>query len=148
MIVKPETVITWHRKGFRLIWTWKSRRRRGGRAPVACEVRDLIRRMTQENPLWVAPRIHGELMKLGIGVSEASVSKYMVRHRKPPSQSWRAFLQNHVGCFASIDFFEVPTVTLNLLFAFVVLHHERRRIVHLGVTTNPTAAWVAQQVLC
>ncbi len=102
--------------------------------------------MTRQNPLWGAPRIHGELLNLGIEVSEASVSKYMVRHPKPPSQSWRTFLQNHVGCLASIDFFVVPTATFSFLFAFVVLHHERRRIVHLGVTANPTAAWVAQQI--
>ena len=134
VIVRPETVITWHRKGFRLFWTWKSRRRRAGRAPVPREVRDIIRRMSRENPLWGAPRIHGELLKLGIEVSEATVSKYMERHRKPPSQTWRTFLRNHVGCLASIDFFVVPTATFSLLFAFVVLHHERRRIVHLGVT--------------
>ena len=146
VIVKPETVITWHRKGFRLFWTWKSRRRRGGRAPVPREVRDLVRRMSRENPLWGAPRIHGELLKLGIEVSEATVSKYMERHRKPPSQTWRTFLRNHVGCLASIDFFVVPTATFSLLFAFVVLHHERRRIVHFAVTANPTAAWVAQQI--
>ena len=146
VIVKPETVITWHRKGFRLFWTWKSRRRRGGRAPVPREVRDLVRRMSRENPLWGAPWIHGELKKLGIEVSEATVSKYMERHRKPPSQTWRTFLRNHVGCLASIDFFVVPTATFSLLFAFVVLHHERRRIVHFAVTANPTAAWVAQQI--
>ena len=146
VIVKPETVITWHRKGFRLFWTWKSRRWRGGRAPVPREVRDLIRRMSRENPLWGAPRIHGELLKLGIEVSEATVSKYLERHRKPPSQTWRTFLRNHVGCLASIDFFVVPTATFNLLFAFVVLQHERRRIVHFAVTANPTAAWVAQQI--
>ena len=102
--------------------------------------------MSREVPLWGAPRIHGELLKLGIEVSEATVSKYMVRHPKPPSQSWRTFLRNHVGCLASIDFFVVPTATFGLLFAFVVLHHERRRIVHLCVTANPTAAWVAQQI--
>ena len=101
VIVRPETVITWHRKGFRLFWTWKSRRRRGGRAPVPREVRDIIRRMSRENPLWGAPRIHGELLKLGIEVSEATVSKYIERHRKPPSQTWRTFLRNHVGCLAS-----------------------------------------------
>ena len=146
VIVRPETVITWHRKGFRLFWTWKSRRRRGGRAPVPREVRNLIRRMSRENPFWGAPRIHGELLKLGFEVSEATVSKYMDRHRKPPSQTWRTFLRNHVGCLASIDFFVVPTATFSFLFGFVVLHHERRRIVHFAVTANPTAAWVAQQI--
>ncbi len=146
VIVKPETVIDWHRKGFRLYWTWKSRRGKPGRPPVATEVRDLIRRMSRENPLWGAPRIHGELLKLGIEVSEAAVSKYLARHPKPPSQTWRTVLENHVGNLASIDFFVVPTATFSLLVAFIVLHHERRRIVHIGVTANPTAAWVAQQI--
>jgi transposase InsO family protein len=146
VIVKPETVIGWHRKGFRLWWTWKSRRGKPGRPPMSREVRDLIRRMSRENPLWGAPRIHGELMKLGIGVSEATVSKYMTRHPKPPSQTWRTFLENHVGSLASIDFFVVPTATFTLLFAFIVLQHERRRIVHIGVTAHPTTAWIAQQM--
>ena len=146
VIVKPETVIAWHRKGFRLFWTWKSRRGKLGRQPVPREVRDLIRRMSRENPLWGAPRIHGELLKLGLEVSEATVSKYMTRHPRPPSQTWRAFLENHVGCLASIDFFVVPTATFTMLFAFIVLRHERRRIVHVGVTAHPTAAWVAQQI--
>ena len=146
VIVKPETVIGWHRKGFRLFWTWKSRRQRGGRPPVPREVRDLIRRMSRENPLWGAPRIHGELLKLGIKVSEATVSKYMSHPPKPPSQTWRTFLRNHANCMASMDFFVLPTATLRLLFVFIVLHHERRRIVHFGVTAQPTAAWVAQQI--
>jgi transposase InsO family protein len=146
VIVTPETVIGWHRKGFRLYWTWKSRRRRGGRPPVPSEVRDLIRRMSRENPLWGAPRIHGELLKLGIKVSEATVSKYMSHPPKPPSQTWRTFLRNHANCMASMDFFVLPTATLRLLFVFIVLHHERRRIVHFGVTAQPTAAWVAQQI--
>ena len=102
--------------------------------------------MSRENPLWGAPRIHGELLKLGIEVSQATVSKYMERHRKPPSQTWRTFLRNHVGCLASIDFFVVPTPTFSFLYGFVVLQHERRRIVHFAVTANPTAAWVAPQV--
>ncbi len=146
VIVKPETVIGWHRKGFRLFWTWESRRRRGGRPPVPREVRDLIRRMSCEKPLWVAPRIHGELLKLGIKVSEATVSKYMSHPPKPPSQTWRTFLRNHANCMASMDFFVLPTATLRFLFVFIVLHHERRRIVHFGVTAQPTAAWVAQQI--
>ncbi len=146
VIVKPETVIGWHRKGFRLFWTWKSRRWKGGRLPIAREARDLIRRMSLENPLWGAPRIHGELMKLGIEVSEATVSKYMTRSRKPPSQTWRTFLQNHATCIASIDIFVLPTATFRLLFVFIVLNHERRRIMHYGVTPHPTAAWVAQQI--
>ncbi len=146
VIVKPETVIGWHRKGFRLYWTWKSRRRIGGRPPVPREVRGLIRRMNRENPLWGAPRIHGELMKLGFKISETAVSKYMVRFPTPPSQTWRTFLWNHADCLASIDLFVLPTATFRILFVIVVLHHERRRIVHFGVTANPTADWVAQQI--
>ena len=110
------------------------------------DVRELIRRMCRENPLWGAPRIHGELMKLGIEASEATVSRYMVRHRKPPSQTWRTFLDNHVGCLVSADFFVVPTATFAVLFVFIVLRHERRRIEHVGVTAHPTTAWVAQQI--
>ncbi len=146
VIVKPETVIGWHRKGFRLYWTWSSRRRRGGRPSIPRDVRALIRRVSRENPLWGAPRIHGELLKLGIQVSEATVSKYLARLPKPPSQTWRTFLRNHADCLASIDFFVLPTATFQLLFVFIVLHHERRRIVHFGVTAHPTAAWVGQQI--
>lgn len=146
VIVRPETVIGWHRKGFRLFWTRKSRPGKPGRPPVSREIRDLVRRMTRENTLWGAPRIHGELLKLGFSISQAAVSKYMVRHPSPPSQSWRTFLTNHADCLASIDFFVVPTATFRLLFGFIVLHHERRRIVHFGVTANPTMAWVAQQI--
>ena len=146
VIVKPETVIGWHRKGFRLYWTWKSRRRGGGRPPIPRDVRDLIRRMSRENPLWGAPRIHGELLKLGIEVSEATVSKYLARLPKPPSQTWRTFLRNHARALASIDFFVLPTATFRLLMVFIVLHHERRQVVHFGVTAHPTAAWVAQQI--
>jgi transposase InsO family protein len=146
VIVKPETVVGWHRKGFRLFWTWKSRRRRDGRPTVSREVRDLIRRMSRENPLWGAPRIHGELLKLGIDVSQATVSKYMKNFPRPPSQTWLTFLRNHIHCSASMDFLVLPTATLRLLFVFIVLHHERRRIVHFGVTDHPTAAWIKQQV--
>jgi transposase InsO family protein len=146
VIVKPETVIGWHRKGFRLYWTWKSRRRGGGRPPIPRDVRALISRMSRGNPLWGAPRIHGELLKLGIEVSEATVSKYLARIPKPPSQTWRTFLRNHAKDLASIDFFVLPTATFRLLMVFIVLRHERRQVVHFGVTANPTAAWVAQQI--
>ena len=146
VIVRPETVIGWHRKAFRLFWTWKSRRGKPGRPPVSREIRDLVRRMSRENTRWGAPRIHGELLKLGFSISQAAVSKYMVRYPSPPSQSWRTFLTNHADCLASIDFFVVPTATFHLLFGFIVLHHERRQIVHFGVTANPTMAWVAQQI--
>jgi len=146
-VVKPETVIRWHRKGFKLYWTWKSRRRGHGRPAVSSEVRELIRKMSRANPLWGAPRIHGELQKLGIAISQAAVSKYMVRHRRPPSQTWRTFLDNHVGSLVSIDFFTVPTVTFKVLFVFVVLAHDRRRVVHFNVTDSPTAIWTAQQIV-
>ena len=146
VIVRPETVIGWHRKGFRLFWTWKWRRGKPGRPPVSREIRYLVRRMSRENTRWGAPRIHGELLKLGFSISQAAVSKYMVRYPSPPSQSWRTFLTNHADCLASNDFFVVPTATFHLLFGFIVLHHERRQIVHFGVTANPTMAWVAQQI--
>jgi len=147
VIVKPDTVIRWHRMGFRLFWTWKSRRHRRGRPQVPQEVRVLIRRMSRENPLWGAPRIHGELLKLGIGISQATVSNYMVRHPRPPSQTWRTFLANHVGGLASIDLFIVPTATYGVLYAFIVLRHERRRVVHFDVTFHPTSAWLGQQLV-
>ena len=145
-IVKPETVIAWHRKGFRLYWSWKSRRC-PGRPPVVAEVRELIRRMSLANPGWGAPRIHGELGKLGITVSETTVAKYMARLRKPPSQAWRTFLSNHLGNLVAVDFFVVPTATFRLLFVFVVLAHDRRRPVHFAVTRHPTAEWTAQQLV-
>ena len=110
------------------------------------DVRDLIRKMSQANPLWGAPRIHGELLKLGIGVCETTIAKYMVRASKPPSQAWRAFLNNHLTQIAAVDFFVVPTITYRILFVFVVLAHERRRIVHFNVTAHPTAEWTAQQI--
>jgi transposase InsO family protein len=146
VIVKPETVIAWHRKGFRLFWTWKVRRGRRGRPAVAREVRDLIRRMSRENPLWGAPHIHGELLKLGIEIGETSVGKYLVRHRKPPSQTWRTFLRNHVKTLVSVDFFIVPTIRFEVLYVFLVLAHERRRVVHFNVTTHPASEWTAQQL--
>jgi putative transposase len=145
VIVKPETVLGWHRQGFRLFWTWKSRRR-VGRPTVPLEVRTLIRTMSRANPLWGAPRIHGELLKLGIDVSQATVAKYMVRRRQPPSQTWRTFLANHMGQMMAADFFVVPTATCRLLFVLIVLAHDRRRIVHVAVTAHPTAAWTAQQL--
>ena len=145
--VQPETVIRWHRRGFRLYWRWKSRPRWPGRQRVPKEVRDLIRGMSRSNPLWGAPRIHGELLKLGIMLSQATVSKYMVRHRRPPSQSWRAFLNNHAKDIASVDFFTVPTATFRVLFVFLVLSNDRRRVIHFNVTESPTAAWTGQQIV-
>jgi len=146
VIVKPETVVAWHRKGFRLFWTWKVRHGQPGRPAVPKDVRELIRKMSRENPLWGAPHVHGELLKLGIDVGEASVGKYMVRHRKPPSQTWRTLLQNHGKTMVSVDFFTVPTIRFQILDVFPVLAHERRRILHFGVTAHPTAEWTARQL--
>ena len=145
VIVKPETVIAWHRRSFRLFWRWKSRRR-VGRPTVPLDVRTLIRTMSDANPLWGAPRIHGELLKLGVDVCQATVAKYMGRRRRPPSQTWRAFLTNHVGQIVAADFFVVPTATCRLLFVLVLLAHERRRVVHVAITAHPTAMWTAQQL--
>jgi len=114
LLVKPETVIRWHRKGFRFYWKWKSRRRIG-RPGVSKEIRDLIRNMSSANVLWGAPRLHAELLKLGIEVSQATVAKYMVKHRQPPSQTWRTFLENHVQQLVSVDFFVVPTLSFRIL---------------------------------
>src|SRR4051794_1738593 len=146
MIVKAETVIAWHRKGFRLFWTWRIHRGKPGRPKVPQEIRDLIRMLSRNNPRWGAPRIHGELLKLGIEITEPTVAKYMVRVRKPPSQTWRTFLENHVKTMVSVDFFTVPTIRFEILYVFVVLAHERRRIVHFAVTAHPTAEWTAQQL--
>ena len=145
VIVKPEKLIAWHRRGFRLFWTWKSRRRLG-RPPVPPDVRTLIRTLSAANALWGAPRIHGELLKLGIEVCQATVARYMVRRRQPPSQTWRTFLANHRAQIVAADFLVVPTATGRLLFVLVMLAHERRRVVHVAVTAHPTAAWTAQQL--
>jgi transposase InsO family protein len=146
LFVKPATVLVWHRKGFRLFWRWKIRHGKPGRPAVPKEVRDLIPMMSWNNPRWGAPRIHGELLKLGIEITEPTVAKYMVRHRQPPSQTWRTFLRNHVDSMVSIDFFTVPTVRFQILYVFLVLAHDRRRILHFGVTAHPTAEWTAHQL--
>src|SRR3989454_7680743 len=145
-VVRPATVVRWHRQGFRRYWAWKSRRL-WGRPAIGTELQELIRRMSRANPLWGAPRIHGELLKLGLTVSEVTVSKYMVRPRRPPSQVWRAFLKNHARELIALDFFTVPTATFRVLFVFVVLSHGRRRLVHFNVTEHPTADWTARQLL-
>ena len=132
--------------GFRLFWTWKVRHGRPGRPVVTRETRGLIRKMCRENPGWGAPRIHGELLKLGIAIGETSVGKYMLRCRKPYSQTWRTFLENHVSQLASIDFFTVPTIRFQVLYVFLVLAHDRRRIIHFNVTAHPTAEWTGQQL--
>ena len=144
-IVQPGTVVRWHQQGFRYYWRWKSRRR--GRPRIDPEIRDLIRRMCRANPLWGAPRIHGELQKLGIEVSEATVSKYMIKRRGPPSQTWRTFLENHGKEIIALDFFTVPTATFRILFVLIILSHDRRRILHFNVTEHPTAAWTARQLI-
>ena len=145
VIVKPETVLRWHRRGFRAYWRWKSWRR-GGRPRIGREFRELIRRMSRENPLWGAPRIHGELLMLGIDVSESTVGRYMVRTRRPRSQGWKTFLRNQAAGIASIDLFVVRTISFKLLYGLVILHHARRRLARIAVTTNPTAEWIAGQV--
>ena len=147
VIVKPETVLAWHRRGFRLFWTWKIRHGQpAGRPGVPVAVRRLIRAMSRDNPRWGAPRIHGELLKLGIDIGETSVGKYMVRRRQPPSQTWRTFLDNHVKTMVSVDFFTVPTIRFQVLYVFLVLAHDRRRILHFNVTAHPTAEWTGQQL--
>ena len=144
-IVQAETVVRWHRQGFRYYWRWKSRHR--GRPQADLEIRALIRQMCRANPLWGAPRIHGELLKLGIDVSETTVSKYMIKHRGSPSQNWRTFLQNHAKELVGLDFFTVPTATFRVLFVLVILSHDRRRILHFNVTEHPSAEWTARQLL-
>jgi hypothetical protein len=126
----PDTLVRWHRKGFRLYWTWKSRRYQGGRPAIDPNVRELIRTMSRNNIGWGAPQIHGELQMLGIQVSESTVAKYMIRPRKPPSQTWKTFLENHAVDLVSVDFFTVPTATFRIMYVFIILHHERREIVH------------------
>jgi putative transposase len=145
-VVRPETVVRWHRQGFRRYWAWKSRHR-WGRPAIGREVRDLIRRMSRANPLWGALRIHGELLKLGLTVSQATVSKYMPRPRRPPSQVWRTFLKNHAQDLIALDFFTVPTATFRVLFVLVVLSHGRRRLRHFNITEHPTAEWTGRQLI-
>ncbi|MCH8805946.1 MAG: transposase [Planctomycetes bacterium] len=147
VIVRPETVVRWHRTGFRLYWRWKSQKHRPGRPKIAAEIRQLIRRMAQENPTWGAPRIQSELALLGHDVAESTVAKYMNRSRKPPSQTWRTFLENHSPDIVAIDFFFVATVSFRLLYCFLVLRQDRRRVVHFNVTPYPSARWTAQQVV-
>jgi hypothetical protein len=141
-IVEPETVVRWHRAGFRLFWRWKSRQR-GGRPKVELEIRQLIREMSLANPLWGAPRIHGELLKLGIDLGQTSVAKYMAKRRRPPSQGWKTFLRKHA---ASMDLFFVPTISFRLLYGLLIMRHGRCQMLWLGVTEHPTAEWVARQL--
>jgi hypothetical protein len=146
-IVQPDTVIKWHQQGFKLYWRWKSKPKTAGRPPIGKDIRDLIRRMARENPLWGAPHILSELRLLGYEVAQATVAKYMPKTRKPPSQTWRTFLDNHVSDIAAIDFFVVPTLTFRVLYGFLVLRHDHRQVVHFHATEHPTAQWVAQQII-
>ena len=141
-VVQPETILRWHRAGFRTFWRWKSRNR-VGRPKIDRELCELIRRISMENPLWGASRIHGELLKLGFKVAHSTVSKYMARGRRPPSQSWKTFLRNHAEAIAAVDLCVVPTLTFERLFAFLVLGHGRRQLLWFEVTRHPTAALLA-----
>ena len=145
VLVQPETLVRWHRAGFRRYWRWRSRRRLG-RPPVGSELRDLIRQMSRENPLWGAPRIHGELLKLGFGVAQSTVAKYVAKRRGPPSQGRKTFLHNHADGIAAMDLFVVPTIGFRMLYGLVIVRLARRLLVWTAVTTNPTAEWVARQV--
>ena len=148
IIVKPQTVVAWHRKGFKLFWKYKSRSRSPGRPSVSKEIKNLVCKMANANPLWGAPRIHGELLKLGIEISERSVSN-LIRslRRRPPSQTWKTFLKNHLHNTVSIDFFTVPTVTFKVLFVLVILKNSRREVLHFNSTANPTAQWASRQII-
>jgi transposase InsO family protein len=145
-VIRPETLVHWHRAGFRWYWRWKSRSF-GGRPQIDTELRALIRQMSIENPLWGAPRIHGELLKLGFEVAQSSVAKYMVKRSGPPSQGWGAFLRNHAPDIAAMDLFVVPTIGFDLLYAFLIVRLDRRELVWTNVTTHPTAEWIARQIL-
>jgi putative transposase len=146
VLVKPTTLRQWHRRGFRFVWSFRSGARRPGRPQIALEVRDLIRQMSTANPLWGAPRIHGELLKLGIEVSQATVGRSMPWRPKEPSPTWRSFPQNHITDIAAVDMFVVATATFGLLYAVIVLGHDRRRVIHFDVTQNPTQTWLARQI--
>ena len=146
-LIKADTVVGWQRRGFRIYWTRISQRKNAGRPQVSSEARALIRKMVAANPYWGAPRLHGELLKLGIDLSERTVSRLMPTNRKPPSQSWKAFLNNHVRELVALDFYTVPTVTFRVLFVLVVLSHHRRQLVYFNVTEHPTAFWTGQQMV-
>jgi hypothetical protein len=148
LIVKPETVVSWHRAGFRLYWRWRSRGPAAGRATITAEIQELIRRMARENRSWGAPKIHGELLKLGFVLSERSVSRYLraVRRRGDPGKRWLAFLRNHREAIVALDFFTLPTVNFGVLYCFFVIEQAWRRILHFHVTAHPTSGWVVQQM--
>ena len=145
LIVQPETVVGWHRQGFKLYWRFKSRKR-SGRPRISCEIRKLIRQMSQDNLTWGVPRIKSELALLGYEVAESTVAKYMHRQKKPPSQTWKTFLLNHADQIAAIDFFTMPSVSYRIFYVFIVLRHSDRKILHFNITRNPSAIWTAQQI--
>ena len=146
LIVQPETLIRWHRQSFRLFWRWKSRSD-AGRSKIHQAQINLIKQMANENTLWGAPRIHGELLKLGIDISESTVLRYMPKKApRTTRQRWKTFLKNHSSRIVSVDFLVVPTITFRLLYVLVFLSHDRRRIIHFNVTAHPTAQWCAQQL--
>jgi hypothetical protein len=146
-ILQPDTVIQWHRAGFRLFWRWKSRPRKAGRRTISPDIITLIREMNHANPLWGAPRIHGELLKLGITLAQRTVARYMVPRSDPrASHNWKAFLRNHLGSMVSVDFLTVPSMTFKVLYVFIVLSHDRRRVLHFNVVESPSAVWTAQQL--
>jgi putative transposase len=147
LIVQAATVVGWHRKRFKRYWWKLSQSKHPGRPQVSAQICTLIRTMASANPLWGAPRIHGELLKLGIEISERTVSRLMPKNRTRPSQTWKTFLANHIGQLVSIDFFTVPTLQFRVLFVFVVLAHQRRRVIHFNVTEHPTADWTARQIV-
>jgi transposase InsO family protein len=144
-IVRPETIVRWHRAGFRAYWRWRSRNR-VGRPKVSIELRTLIGEMSCANRLWGAPRIHGELLKLGFEVAQSTVARYMCRRFGPPSQGWRTFLSNHADGIAAVDLFVLPTITFQTLYCLVILRHGRRFWMSFGVTSNPTAEWISRQI--
>ena len=144
-VAQPETILRWHRAGFRAFWRWRSQKR-AGRPKINRSLRDLIQRMSKENPQWGASRIHGELLMLGFEVAQSTVSIYMLRGGRPPSQSWKIFLRNHAQAIAAIDLCVVPTLTFERLFAFLVLGHGRRQLLWFEVTRHPTAEWLARQI--
>ena len=147
VVVHPDTVVRWQRERFRRYWSHLSKRRgKIGRPSISLQIRKLIRTLAEANPLWRAPRVHGELLKLGIAVSERTVSRILHTVKRPPSQTWKTFLKNHIGEIVAVDFFTVPTIRLQVLFVFLVIEHQRRRVLHFGVTENPTSEWTAQQM--
>jgi transposase InsO family protein len=144
-VIRPETLVRWHRTGFRCYWRWKSRAV-GGRPQIEADLRVLIRRISAENPLWGAPRIHGELLKLGFEIAQSTVAKYMVKRHGPPSQRWRTFLRNHAPDIAAMDLFVVPSIGFDLLYTLIIVRLDRRHLIWVNVTTNPTADWIARQL--